>query len=136
MNLLEIAHAQEQAVRERQRAEEEELELALARSLEESLGVTNGAEERAPPSRGPSVAAIDTVLPAMPFRDASGFLISGEDGSDHECAVCLADLQGDDQVRVLHCMHVFHVACVDKWFSRCAANTELACPTCKQPVPI
>ena len=144
MDLMEMAQAQEMALREQQR-EEQQMEMVLARSLEETTGSgsggggslgrasqfgqqsSTGGERRA----GPSLALIEEVLPAMPFSAARGFLLSAEDGSSHECAVCIAELKGDETVRVLPCVHVFHQACVDTWFSR-----SQSCPTCKQDVAL
>jgi E3 ubiquitin-protein ligase ATL10/75/76/77/78 len=46
------------------------------------------------------------------------------------CAICLADLQPGDRVRVLpKCEHGFHARCVDRWLV--ARST---CPTCRQPL--
>uniref|UniRef100_A0A0E0CLP5 RING-type domain-containing protein n=1 Tax=Oryza meridionalis TaxID=40149 RepID=A0A0E0CLP5_9ORYZ len=46
------------------------------------------------------------------------------------CAICLADLEPGERVRVLpKCNHGFHVRCVDRWLL--ARST---CPTCRQPL--
>ncbi|XP_051217018.1 RING-H2 finger protein ATL78 [Lolium perenne] len=46
------------------------------------------------------------------------------------CAICLADLEPGERVRVLpKCNHGFHVRCVDRWLM--ARST---CPTCRQPL--
>merc|ERR1719231_1660284 len=124
-----------------QAAEDEELELALARSL--GGGSDPGASE-APRAPGPSTALLEEMLPSMPFNEARGFLLVSDDAPRddgkkklrgrpaprqpaYECAVCLAEVEGAELVRVLPCVHVFHASCIDKWFSRVAA-----CPTCKQ----
>ena len=146
VNLLELAHAQEVAIQERQRAEEDEFEMALARSLEESLlggggGGGGGGSDHHPAHSlrgapaGPSIRAVEAALPAMPFSEASGFLVTRDDGGAHECAICLADLKAKDQVRLLPCMHVFHQDCVDKWLTR-AGTADPTCPTCKQQIPV
>ncbi|KAM0053451.1 putative transcription factor C2H2 family [Helianthus debilis subsp. tardiflorus] len=47
-----------------------------------------------------------------------------------ECAVCLADLENGDMVRLLpDCKHLFHVKCIDEWFVGHAS-----CPVCRVPV--
>jgi hypothetical protein len=44
------------------------------------------------------------------------------------CAICLDDLQDDDNVRGLLCGHVFHDLCIDPWLTR----RKGCCPTCKK----
>jgi len=41
--------------------------------------------------------------------------------------VCLNEFSEDDLVRGLHCAHVFHVDCLDEWYSR----GHNQCPLCK-----
>jgi len=43
--------------------------------------------------------------------------------------VCLADYEAGDEVRMLPCMHKFHVTCVDPWL-----QGNRTCPVCKQDV--
>ncbi|KAK0105963.1 hypothetical protein DL98DRAFT_522183 [Cadophora sp. DSE1049] len=43
------------------------------------------------------------------------------------CAICLDKIQGKDMVRVLGCSHVFHAACLERWYSR---RHDL-CPLCR-----
>ena len=77
------------------------------------------------------MALIEEVLPKMAFEDASGFLIASEDGGQHECAVCLGEMQSSELVRVLPCVHCFHATCIDKWLRKVAA-----CPTCKSAMAL
>ena len=71
----------------------------------------------------------------MPFADAAGFLLDGEEGDGaHECSICLAEMKPAERVRVLPCVHVYHAPCIDHWFKRAAAGP--ACPTCKQTVAL
>ncbi|GAX82721.1 hypothetical protein CEUSTIGMA_g10147.t1 [Chlamydomonas eustigma] len=42
------------------------------------------------------------------------------------CAVCLEDYVEGEKVRVLPCLHRFHMQCVDQWLS-----TRRLCPVCK-----
>ena len=127
LQLLQLAHAQEVLLARAEQEEQEQLALALARSLEPSAAA-------APPAPLPprnSLARLDEALPPLPFAEAKGFLVRGEAAGELECAVCLAELQPKDTVRLLPCVHVFHKECVDKWLARSAA-----CPTCKGTVPL
>ena len=63
-----------------------------------------------------------------PTPEAGTFLGGSDDGTDM-CAICLADYEDGEQVRVLPCRHAFHRACIDTWLAR-----NNACPYCKRVV--
>ncbi|XP_028776740.1 RING-H2 finger protein ATL80-like [Neltuma alba] len=45
-----------------------------------------------------------------------------------ECAICLAEFVGADEIRVLpQCGHGFHAACIDTWL-----GSHSSCPSCRQ----
>ncbi|CAJ1942183.1 unnamed protein product [Sphenostylis stenocarpa] len=49
-----------------------------------------------------------------------------------ECAICLTEFAGGDEVRVLpQCGHGFHVACVDTWLV-----SHSSCPSCRAPFAV
>ncbi|KAL4804237.1 hypothetical protein BDV18DRAFT_28792 [Aspergillus unguis] len=48
-----------------------------------------------------------------------------------ECAICMEDFDDEDSVRTLTCDHVFHVACLDPWFTK----RQSRCPLCKTYYP-
>lgn len=51
-------------------------------------------------------------------------------GGSKDCSVCLAQFEGDDQLRLLPaCAHAFHAACIDAWLA-----TNLTCPLCRASI--
>ncbi|CAN6198704.1 unnamed protein product [Urochloa humidicola] len=58
-------------------------------------------------------------------------VITGGSAAAEECAVCLAEYAGGEEVRVLPaCRHGFHRECVDRWLLTRAPT----CPVCRAPV--
>ncbi|XP_013408486.1 E3 ubiquitin-protein ligase arkadia [Lingula anatina] len=52
---------------------------------------------------------------------------SGDDSNHMEkCTICLSELEEDEDVRRLPCMHLFHIECVDQWLV-----TNKRCPICR-----
>ena len=43
------------------------------------------------------------------------------------CAVCMCDYEENEKVKFLHCLHRFHVECIDKWLEK-----NSTCPICKK----
>lgn len=49
---------------------------------------------------------------------------------ERDCAVCLAEFQEGDELRVLpKCSHAFHVPCIDTWLS-----SHTTCPLCRASI--
>ena len=95
------------------------------------LGPGRLAVRPAAPTSASWLPAAGSLMSAALSDPVSAQQLQDEGRAAHECAVCLAELQPEDKVRVLPCVHVFHQACVDKWLARSAA-----CPTCKGSVSL
>ncbi|KAF8027645.1 hypothetical protein BT93_E0527 [Corymbia citriodora subsp. variegata] len=86
-------------------------------------GITNFPGPPAPIPELGSVSAsfIQELLPAARFSDIVG--------SPESCAVCLDELEGDDEIRQLeNCHHVSHRGCLDHWM----AYDQCTCPLCRK----
>jgi E3 ubiquitin-protein ligase RNF11 len=46
-----------------------------------------------------------------------------------ECPICMNDFLPGQSIRLLPCMHFYHIHCIDDWLMR-----ALTCPTCIQRV--
>ncbi|KAI3826159.1 hypothetical protein L1987_00204 [Smallanthus sonchifolius] len=69
-----------------------------------------------------------STIPIITYKSASKS--DSDHGDQCECAVCLADVETGDMVRLLpDCKHLFHVKCIDEWF---VGHTS--CPVCRVPV--
>ncbi|ETW05433.1 hypothetical protein H310_03198 [Aphanomyces invadans] len=76
------------------------------------------------PMRGKGAAAeIIAKLPSAPYVPS---MFPDEDAS---CCICLNEYVRDQTVRVLHCKHHFHQACVDEWLV-----VNATCPTCRKSI--
>ncbi|VAH07822.1 hypothetical protein VPH35_003342 [Triticum aestivum] len=64
------------------------------------------------------------ALPCLAY--SAGLELAGSSRS--ECAICLAEFERGEQVRVLpRCNHGFHALCIDRWLA-----ARPTCPTCRQ----
>ncbi|URE42872.1 Zinc finger, C3HC4 type (RING finger) [Musa troglodytarum] len=72
---------------------------------------------------------IQESLPVVQFED----LLAAHRGRHclpESCAVCLYELEGADEVRLMsNCRHVFHRRCVDRWLE----HGQCTCPMCRAP---
>ncbi|XVE85653.1 hypothetical protein DITRI_Ditri17bG0107700 [Diplodiscus trichospermus] len=44
------------------------------------------------------------------------------------CAVCLCEIEEDDEIRELRCNHLLHKVCLDRWLGYSVSTT---CPICR-----
>ena len=51
-----------------------------------------------------------------------------------ECSICLEVLDG--LIVKLSCKHIYHGACIEKWFNSNNNETENICPECNEPSEI
>lgn len=59
---------------------------------------------------------------------AYGLEIANDTNADGDvCAICLENLQPEDDIRALSCKHVFHDECIRLWFT----SRKASCPLCK-----
>lgn len=57
--------------------------------------------------------------------------------TEDTCAVCLSQLNMEDEVReLMNCYHVFHRECIDRWLEHEHENHNPTCPLCRAPLLI
>ncbi|KAJ8477570.1 hypothetical protein OPV22_021297 [Ensete ventricosum] len=72
---------------------------------------------------------IQESLPVVQFEDLRA-AHRGRHCLPESCAVCLYELEGADEVRLMsNCRHVFHRRCVDRWLE----HGQCTCPMCRAP---
>ncbi|PVU97484.1 hypothetical protein BB561_000497 [Smittium simulii] len=49
------------------------------------------------------------------------------DGIEYECSFCLEKITSSDIVRVIPCLHFYHLGCLDQWL----LNFSHSCPSCR-----
>ncbi|KAL6633761.1 hypothetical protein ACP70R_026432 [Stipagrostis hirtigluma subsp. patula] len=60
------------------------------------------------------------------------YVSDGGKAADDECAICLAEFEDGQAMRVLpQCGHGFHAACVDTWL-----RSHSSCPSCRRVLAV
>lgn len=57
--------------------------------------------------------------------------MSTYDISDCRCPICMVDFSTGEPIRLLPCMHFYHMRCIDDWLMR-----SYCCPTCMERVDV
>ncbi|XP_028807818.1 RING-H2 finger protein ATL40-like [Neltuma alba] len=82
-----------------------------------------------PPNNTGLDPTVIASLPTFVFkrRNENDDRRRGDSSSVMECSVCLSNLEGGEEARLLpNCQHVFHVACIDRWL-----ESHSTCPICR-----
>ncbi|CAI9755463.1 unnamed protein product [Fraxinus pennsylvanica] len=75
-----------------------------------------------PEPRSVSAVLIRELLPVVKFSDLVVL------DPPENCAVCLYEFNGDDEIRRLtNCRHIFHRSCLDRWMD----HDQKTCPLCR-----
>jgi len=80
---------------------------------------------RTPPGRGASARSIDATTTVTTYERSPSSPEGASGGEGEQCMVCLDNFRAGDQIRILPCMHRFHVFCIDPWLRR-----NCCCPNC------
>lgn len=92
----------------RVRDSDDDLRRVLADSAHDRVGFARpGARQ----------AAVESVTTTLVFTGES---------TEEKCLVCYDEFAAGDNLRLLPCLHKFHVACVDRWL-----QSSRTCPICK-----
>lgn len=99
----------------------------------ETVGISHEMEDlrsslNAEQLRVPSKEQEDTLGdPGIGVSRSSDIVAMPRRNRDSDiCAVCIASINEEDNIRALECSHIFHVACIDTWLE----NRRACCPLC------
>mmetsp|Transcript_18769 Transcript_18769/g.42279 ORF Transcript_18769/g.42279 Transcript_18769/m.42279 type:complete len:267 (+) Transcript_18769:155-955(+) len=96
----------------------------LQRQADLHFGFAGGSETRETQQLLRSGAVMEKAELVQAVLKARG----GDSGLS--CAVCLANYESGETLRVLHCGHRFHLDCVDRWLT----EQSRTCPLCSKSV--
>lgn len=81
--------------------------------------INESMEEENQQNNGLSQEELNTL------RD-SAYLINN---TDHQCSVCLENIDSESQVVELRCEHIFHLSCIERW-----CENHNSCPLCRSRI--
>lgn len=73
----------------------------------------------------------DTTSLASEIEDNSEdeeHIVPGDENDLSTCAICIEDMEDNDDVRGLSCGHIFHAECIEPWL----LTRRACCPLCKK----
>ncbi|KAI0511744.1 hypothetical protein KFK09_012376 [Dendrobium nobile] len=95
-------------------------------------GLVFAGEGRIPPPCAVNRGLDPSILASFPVLLFSDYAGEGRDDELAECAVCLNEFKDGEKIRCLpRCAHLFHVDCIDMWFS-----SHSTCPLCRAGVEV
>jgi small-conductance mechanosensitive channel len=75
--------------------------------------------------RGASERSVNATTTVTAYERSPSSTEGAAGGEGEQCMVCLDNFRAGDQIRILPCLHRFHVACIDPWLRR-----NCCCPNC------
>ncbi|KAL6911872.1 hypothetical protein ACP4OV_000677 [Aristida adscensionis] len=100
---------------------------ACSRRWAAAAGRGRAAAQGAPPGANKGVKK--EVLQRLPTVT---YVSDGGEAAADECAICLAEFEDGQAMRVLpQCGHAFHAACVDTWL-----RAHSSCPSCRRVLAV
>uniref|UniRef100_A0A915EHK5 RING-type domain-containing protein n=1 Tax=Ditylenchus dipsaci TaxID=166011 RepID=A0A915EHK5_9BILA len=98
--------------------------LAIFQHPNDATLVLNGGTGSAPVQVGASQTHTAAAAAAVPEPQPVGPKVPEQE--KERCTVCLMDFEHDESLRSLHCSHLFHIECIDRWL---VYNKK--CPVCR-----
>ncbi|WVZ09354.1 hypothetical protein V8G54_013884 [Vigna mungo] len=74
-----------------------------------------------------SLPAPESIVDSFPLKSHKKVEMADGGNDVEQCYICLAEYEEGDQIRVLPCLHEYHMSCVDKWLK----EIHGVCPLCR-----
>eukprot|EP00440_Ansanella_granifera_P011419 gb/GFBE01012389.1/.p1 GENE.gb/GFBE01012389.1/~~gb/GFBE01012389.1/.p1 ORF type:complete len:305 (+),score=51.00 gb/GFBE01012389.1/:1-915(+) len=83
------------------------------------------------PNAGVEQEVVESRTGTMTFNEANmpRSDTGPQDDSERQCMVCLERFQDGENLRILPCLHRYHLGCVDRWLKE-----NRHCPVCKHDI--